>query len=102
MIDMSAGANATRGKQTLIMGSVWGGWLTAITKIDFTLRTQPLSPAWGDAPHSSALTFMGRCAKLTTRLSPIDTFKLNTAIPTRALVKYHFNSFKNRIKVINF
>lgn len=51
MIDMSAGASATRGKQTLIMGLAWGGWLTAITKIDFTLRVPP--PATlrhGDAP----------------------------------------------------
>jgi len=43
MIDTSAGASATRGKQTLIMGLAWGGWLTAITKIDFTLRVR-LSP----------------------------------------------------------
>lgn len=51
MIDMSTGASATRGKQTLIMGLAWGGWLTAITKIDFTLRVPPSTILrHGDAP----------------------------------------------------
>jgi len=47
MIDISASATAARGKQTLIMGLAWGGWLTAITKIDFTLRTLDPSAAQG-------------------------------------------------------
>lgn len=61
-----------RGKQTLIMELIWGGWLTAITKIDFTpvpfepsrhpCRCAPEAPlVWGS--YLNALTFHGTLRK---------------------------------------
>lgn len=100
MIDMSADASATRGKQTLIMGLAWGGWLTAITKIDFTLRV-PLDHSIARGCSSRARWRSWDAAQNWRHASLPPAHPDETSISHTCSIEHWFNPFKKWFNSVN-